>query len=79
VTMNSSYLRAMHLDNVPKNYKNPKQQSCHNIREVEMGNVVTVNTKKTYGGMEVQLHSFLILTQNQRRSTSHNGRFNLGD
>jgi hypothetical protein len=29
--------------------------------------------------LEVQLHSFLILTQNQRWSTSHPGRFNLGD
>jgi hypothetical protein len=77
--MNSSYLRATHLENVPKKYENPKQQSSHNIREAEMGNVVTVNTKKTYRGLEVQLHSFLILTQNQRWSTSHPGRFNLGD
>ena len=53
--MNSSYLRATHLENVPKKYENPKQQSSHNIREAEMGNVVTVNTKKTYRGLEVQL------------------------
>jgi hypothetical protein len=59
--------------------ENTKQQIYHNIREIEMNNAVTVNTKKTYWGLDIQLHSFLSLTQDQSWSTWHNGRFNLGD
>jgi len=67
--MNSSYFKAMHLDNVTKKSENHKQQICHNIREIEMGNIVTVNTKKIYRAMEIHLLSFLALTQNQNFTT----------
>jgi len=48
--MNSSYFRAMHMDNVTEKSENLKRQSCQNIREVNIDNVVTVNTKKTNVG-----------------------------
>jgi hypothetical protein len=71
----------MQLDNVTKKSENPKRQSCHNIREVnvQVDNVVTVNIKKTFRIMEIRLHSFLTSIQEQRGLTSHPGRFNFED
>jgi hypothetical protein len=48
--MNSSYFKAMHMDNMTNKSENLKRQICHNIREVYIDNVVRVNTKKIYVG-----------------------------
>ena len=67
------------MDNVTTKSENPKRQSCHNISEVNIDNIVTVNDKKTYRIMEIRLHSFITSTQDQRGLASQPGPFNLGD